>query len=213
MKESLLRFSSQQDYILFDFETCSLNLGSLNNKPWQLSFLLARGKKILEKQDYYINWEELPISADARRITRFNEKKYRKTSVDPIFVLKEFEKYIYDPKYKIVGHNILGFDVYIHGILRSLCGQEPDYSYVSRCIDTNCIARAIKNQIKLQEGDDFLSWQYKLLHHRTRGVKTNIKQLLKDYAIDFDEAKLHDALYDIEVNFKIFQKQLWDSEI
>ena len=131
----------------------------------------------------------------------------------PIFVLKEFEKYIYDPKYKIVGHNILGFDVYIHGILRSLCGQEPDYSYVSRCIDTNCIARAIKNQIKLQEGDDFLSWQYKLLHHRTRGVKTNIKQLLKDYAIDFDEAKLHDALYDIEVNFKIFQKQLWDSEI
>ena len=33
------------------------------------------------------------------------------------------------------------------------------------------------------------------------------------YAIDFDEAKLHDALYDIEVNFKIFQKQLWDTEI
>ena len=40
-----------------------------------------------------------------------------------------------------------------------------------------------------------------------------MKQLLKDYAIDFDEAQLHDALYDIEVNFKIFQKQLWDSEI
>ena len=213
MKESLLRFSTTQDYILFDFETCSLNLGSLENKPWQLSFLIARGKKILAKHNYYIDWEVLPISDEARKITRFNENKYRKAAIAPLFALKEFEHFIYNEKYKIVGHNILGFDVYIHGLLRSLCGKGPDYSYLERCIDTNCLARGIKNKINLQPGEDFLGWQYKLLHHRKRGVKTNLKQLLKDYSIEFEEKKLHDALYDIEVNFQVFQKQLWDIEI
>ena len=133
-------------------------------------------------------------------------------AIEPSVALEEFEEFIYDPQYKIVGHNILGFDVYIHGILRSLCGRLPDYSYLERCIDTNCLARGIKNKIKLQE-ENFLAWQYKLLHHRKRGIKTNLKQLLKDYSVEFEEKKLHDALYDIEVNFKVFQKQLWDIEI
>ena len=213
MKEDLLRFNHKQKYILFDFETCSLNLGSTDNKPWQLSFLLAQGKKVTQKKDFYIQWEDLRLSEDARRITRFNDKKYKKLAVDPNGVLKEFERYLYNKDYKVIGHNILGFDVYIHGILRRLCHKAPDYSYIDRCIDTNCIARAIKNQIKPDEPRFFASWQYKLLHHRVRGVKTNLKQLCKDYELDFDEKKLHDALYDIEVNFQVFQKQLWDLEI
>ena len=72
MKDNLLRFNNKQKYILFDFETCSLNLGSLDNKPWQLSFLIAQGKKILEKKNFYLAWSDLPISEDARRITRIN---------------------------------------------------------------------------------------------------------------------------------------------
>ena len=153
MKDNLLRFNNKQKYILFDFETCSLNLGSLDNKPWQLSFLIQKSS-------------DLPISEDARRITRFNEKKYKKESIDPIFALKEFEKYLYDPNYLIVGHNILGFDVYIHGILRQLCGFAPDYSYIDRCVDTNCLARGIKNKINFDGAEAFVAWQYKLLHHR-----------------------------------------------
>lgn len=213
MNDNLLRFNNKQKYLLFDFETCSLNLGSLDNKPWQLSFLLAEGPNIKEKKNYYINWEDLPISADAKRITRFNEKKYRKEAVDPLFVLKEFEHYLYNEDYMIVGHNILGFDVYVHGILRRLCGQAVDYSYIARCLDTNCIARAIKNQIKFDPEDSFVSWQYKLLHHRVKGVRTSILQLCKDYDLDFDEKKLHDALYDISINFKLFTKQLWEIQI
>ena len=213
MKEALLRFNHKQKYILFDFETCSLNLGSFDNKPWQLSFLLAQGKKIIEKKDFYIKWNDLRVSDAARRITRFNDKKYKKLAVDPLQVLKEFEGYLYDTNYKVVGHNILGFDVYIHGIFRRLCGLKPDYSYISRCIDTNCIGRAIKNQIKLDSQEVFANWQYKLLHHRIRGVSTTLKQLCKDYELDFDEKKLHDALYDIEVNFEVFNRQLWDIEI
>lgn len=213
MKDNLLRFNNKQKYLLFDFETCSLNLGSLQNKPWQLSFLIAQGKNILKKQDFFLSWEDLPISDEARRITRFNEKKYRKNAVEPLFALKEFEKYLYDPEYLIVGHNILGFDVYIHGILRRLCGQAPDYSYINRCLDTNCLARSIKNKIKFDGKEDLAAWQYKLLHHRVRGVRTSILQLCKDYDLDFDPKKLHDALYDITINFELFQRQLWEVHI
>lgn len=213
MKDNLLRFNNKQKYILFDFETCSLNLGSLDNKPWQLSFLIAQGKKILEKKNFYLAWSDLPISEDARRITRFNEKKYKKESIDPIFALKEFEKYLYDPNYLIVGHNILGFDVYIHGILRQLCGFAPDYSYIDRCVDTNCLARGIKNKINFDGAEAFVAWQYKLLHHRVKGVRTSILQLCKDYQLKFDEKKLHDALYDISINFEIFMKQLWEVQV
>ena len=96
MKEDLLRFNNKQKYILFDFETCSLNLGSLKNKPWQLSFLVAQGKNIIDKKNFYIAWENLELSPDARRITRFNDKKHQKLAVDPALVLKEFEKYLYE---------------------------------------------------------------------------------------------------------------------
>jgi hypothetical protein len=37
--------------------------------------------------------------------------------------------------------------------------------------------------------------------------------LLENYDIDFDPKKLHDALYDIEKNFEIFLKQIWELEI
>tara|TARA_Y100000593_G_scaffold90842_1_gene178169 strand:- start:991 stop:1632 length:642 start_codon:yes stop_codon:yes gene_type:complete len=213
MKQDLLRFKSKQKYILFDFETCSLNLGSLDNKPWQLSYLIAEGNKIKEKKDFFLLWDDLKLSEDARRITRFNDKKYLKSAVPPEFVLKEFESYIYNEEYKVVGHNILGFDVYVHGILRRLCGLKPDFSYIKRCIDTNCIAKAIKNQISFSQEDKFYNWQYKLQNERFKGVRTNLKQLCKDYDVEFDEGKLHDALYDIEVNFKVFNKQLWDIEV
>ena len=37
--------------------------------------------------------------------------------------------------------------------------------------------------------------------------------LLKHYNIPHDPKRLHDALYDIEMNFQIFQKQIYDIEI
>ena len=54
MKENLLRFKKSQKYIIFDYETCHLNLGSEENKPWQLSFIMADLNKIYEKKDYYL---------------------------------------------------------------------------------------------------------------------------------------------------------------
>jgi hypothetical protein len=91
-------------------------------------------------------------------------------------------------------------------------GLKSDFSYVNRIIDTNCIAKAIKKNLSPQK-EDFIYWQYRLENFREKGMKTSIKAQLKDYKIDFDENMLHNSLYDVQMNFKIFQKQLWQIEI
>tara|TARA_R100000008_G_C3557163_1_gene153877 strand:+ start:226 stop:711 length:486 start_codon:yes stop_codon:yes gene_type:complete len=160
-----------------------------------------------------IKWPTLNISPEAAKICRFSRAQYNKKSTDATAILSEFEKYLYDPSYLIIGHNLLGFDVYIHNIYRKLLKKESDYSYINRVIDTNCIAKAAKEQIKKSKKEPLINWQYKLNEFRKRGLKTNQKQLLKEYDIKFDENKLHDARYDIEMTFKIFNKLIWEVEI
>ena len=91
-------------------------------------------------------------------------------------------------------------------------GLGGNYSYVKRIIDTKSQATAIAKQITV-ERDNLNAWQYRLLNHRERGLKTSQATLLKKYNIDHDPKRLHDALYDIEMNFKVFRKQLFDLEI
>ena len=45
MNNHLLRFKKNKKYIVFDYETCGLNLASLDNKPWQLAFLICVGQQ------------------------------------------------------------------------------------------------------------------------------------------------------------------------
>ena len=213
MNEDLLRFKKNQKYIFFDFETCGLNLGSLSNKPWQLAFLVINNNKIVEKHDYWLKWDELKVSAGAARVTGWTQKKYDEKAVDPVEPLKHFEKYLYDDAYLKVGHNILGFDIYIHGIYRRLLGKKPDYSYLPQLIDTLSLAKAIKNNIAYDSSDDLLSWQYKINDFINKKVKTNLTRLCKDYDIKFDPQKLHDAVYDIQKNYEVFKKLLWEIEI
>jgi DNA polymerase III epsilon subunit-like protein len=213
MNEELLRFNKNQKYLIFDYETCNLNLNHRGNKPWQLGFLLAQGNRVLEKHDFYLGWDDLIMSKEAERITRFSRAKYDRLKQDSKKCLDEFEKYLYNEEYLIVGHNILGFDVYIHNIHRVLLNLKPDYSYIDRVLDTNCLARGVKNEIAFSKNDSMINYQYKLLHLRTKGIKTNLKQLCKDYSLGFDESKLHEALYDVEKTFEVLNKILWQLEI
>jgi DNA polymerase III epsilon subunit-like protein len=213
MKAELLRFKKGQKYVLFDYETCDLNLGLETNKPWQLSFILASGDSIVEKHDYYLKWDDLKLSEDAARITGFSKRTYDSKAVCPKKALAHFEKYLYNPDYINVGHNILGFDVYIHNIHRMLCGKKPDYSYIARSIDTLCLGKAIKKEIKFPKGGDRLAWQYSLNSVIERGLKASLSACAKYYGIDFDSRKLHNALYDISINYSVFKKMLWDLEI
>ena len=209
----MLRFNKEQKYICFDFETCHLNLLDSNNKPWQLSYLIAKGSQINKEVDNYVYWPDLKLSKGAQEVTHFDERKYHSLASDPKDVLLAFEEYLYDEDYLIIGQNLLGFDVYIHNIYRKLLGKKTDFSYTKRIIDTNCIAKAIKKNLTPPKGNDFITWQYKLNDYREKGLKTSIKAQLKDYKIDFDENMLHNSMYDVKMNFKIFQKQIWQIDI
>ena len=210
----MLRYDKNQKYICFDFETCDLNLLSSHNKPWQLSYIIDNGQKIISQHDCYIYWKDLKLSEEARKITKFNDEKYKSLAKDPKKILIDFEKYLYDENYIIIGQNLLGFDVYIHNIYRKLLGFDSDFSYINRIYDTNCVAKAIKKDMAPPSNKkDFIYWEYRLNDFRQKNMRTSIKAQLKQYKIDFDENKLHDSLYDVQMNFKIFQKQIWHIEV
>ena len=210
MDESLLRFDKNQKYLVFDTETEGLNL--IRSRPWQVAWLVVEGGKILEKHDMFLDWPNLDVSAGAAKITGFTMKEYNKRKESPRKVWEKFSKHLYDKETFIVGQNLLGFDVYMVNIWRELMKLEADYSYVERIIDTRALAVAIAKDIPVDK-DDFISWQYRLINHRERKLKTSQAFLLKKYNIDHDPKRLHDALYDIEMNFKVFRKQLFDLEI
>ena len=213
MKENLLRFKKDQKYVVFDYETCNLNLVSTTNKPWQLAFIVFQGGKIIDKADYILKWDNIHVSKEAAKITGFTKAMYDKRKTCPKKALDHFEKYLYDKNIINLGHNILGFDVYIHNIHRKLLNLKADYSYLNNTIDTVCLAKAIKLNIKKSNSTDLLSWLYRLLNHREKGLKSNLQQCCKDYDIDFDPSKLHDAMYDIEKNMNVFQKLMWEVEV
>jgi|TARA_R110002020_G_scaffold234906_2_gene447049 DNA polymerase III epsilon subunit-like protein len=214
MKESLLRFNKNQRYVVFDTETEGLNL--VKSRPWQVAWLVAQGDKIVSRTDRFIHWPNINVSEGAAKITGFSKKEYDKKSRPPNQVWQEFSKDLLDENTIVVGQNLLGFDVYMVDVWRKLMGHSLNkplnQDYVSRIIDTKSLATAIAKNIPFTSGD-FINWQYRLLHYRERGLKTSQGFLLKHYNIDHDPKRLHDALYDVEMNFKIFRKQLFDLEL
>ena len=90
-------------------------------------------------------------------------------------------------------------------ILQRLLGQQPDYSYLTRIYDTRALGKAYREEIQ-KPSRDFLSWQYKIINDRSLKARASQNQLLKFFDIDFDDGKLHNALYDIKMCFKVFLK-------
>ena len=194
---------SNQKYIVFDTETEGLNLFS--SKTWQLSWIVCQGNKILETHDEFIAHKELNIPKVVKNLTGFNWDIYNSKSRSLEEVWNKFEKYLFDPQYIIVGQNLLGFDVYMIAILQRLLGQQPDYSYLSRIYDTRALGKAYREELQKPK-ENFLNWQYKIINDRSLKAKVSQNQLLKFFDIDFDEDKLHNALYDIQMCFEIFLK-------
>ena len=173
---------------------------------------MVQGDKIIDKRDFFIHWPNLNVSEGAARVTGFSYNDYAKKSVPPNVVWEKFSEDLYDKNNLIVGQNLLGFDVYMVNVWRKLMGMDADYSYVDRIIDTKSLATAIAKDMPVEK-DNFINWQYRLLNHKERGLRTSQATLLKKYNIDHDPKRLHDALSDIEMNFKIFKKQIFDLEI
>jgi len=190
-----------QKYIVFDTETEGLNLHS--SKPWQLAWLVCEGNKVKERHDRYIHFNDLNVPDIVQKLTGFTWDKYNTRKETPKKVWGDFKKYLFNPEYKIIGQNLLGFDVYMIAELQRILGEKPDYSYLTRIYDTRALGKAYREELQKPKGD-FLSWQYKIIHDRTLKAKVSQNQLHKFFGIEFEESKLHDALYDIEKCFEVF---------
>lgn len=190
-----------QKYIVFDTETEGLNLHS--SKPWQIAWIVCQGYKVIETHNRFLDFNDLEIPSIVQKLTGFSWDTYNKKKEDPETVLAEFEQYLYDPQYKVVGQNLLGFDVYMIAELQRMFGKKCDYSYLNRIYDTRALGKAHRENLNKPK-DNFLSWQYKIIHDRTLKSKVSQIQLLKFFDIDFEKEKLHDALYDIEMCYQIF---------
>lgn len=220
----LLRHNKRKKYVPFDLETEGLNL--LESRPWQCSWLLCQGESVLEEHDRFIWWDDLRISREAAFVTRFDKKHYENTkdgtykidgrivmAESPEDVYADFEPYLYG-EHSLVGQNLLGFDVYVVETWKKLIKKAKNYKFVNRIYDTRALAIAIAKETKFEKDrDNFLAWQYRMIGWRDRKTKVSLAALLKHYQIEHDPKLLHDGLYDINMNFKVFWNQLQNIEL
>ena len=212
MNGHYIRFDNKSTFVFIDCETLNLCLNSVNNLPWQVSMIKSVGGKKTDERDFHVKWDtDLKISKDAARITRFDPKKLEKIGKKPEEVLHEVVDWLDNADY-IVGHNILGFDIYlIRGIYKFL---NKSYKHiVPKIIDTLSICRGINNDIKPKDKESFLAFQFRMLNIRNKGQRNSLEAVGKSYSIDHDYSKLHDAIVDLELNLKVWNKLKYEIEI
>ena len=174
----------------------------------------VRGKKIISEKDFYLKWDtDLKISDEAAKITRNNQTTINEKGLHPKEVFPTIQDWLDNADY-IIGHNVLGFDIYLIKGYYEYMSQ--DYNHLTeKIIDTNCLARADKFNMPYSENayESLLEYQYRLLGKRKKGVRTNLTALGKEYSIDHDYNNLHNALVDLKLNIKVWEKLKWKVEI
>ena len=201
----MFRFDEDKTVVFFDYETFNLCLSFLHNRPWQLGLLTMENGEKTQAENLYIGWEtDLKISDDAARITRYNKKTHDEKALPQ----KEVFETMYEAFEKadwIIGHNIIGFDLHL---FKEWClVNKADWKkLLPKFIDSNCVAKGIALGLQPDPKDDFTHYQYRLYHHRARGIKTSLTALGKQLEIDVDYDNLHDALNDIELNRLVWDK-------
>ena len=106
----------------------------------------------------------------------------------------------------IVGHNVLGFDIYL---LRNWYKKHnKDYSNLPyKVLDTFALAKSIALDHNYKSSEcDMLDFQIKMINIRKKGIRTSLGALGRAHNLHHDEAKLHDALADLELNIKVWDK-------
>jgi len=212
MDEHLLRYNKNKTFVLIDCETFNLCLNFCHNLPWQIGLVKAKGDFKVDSKNYYINWDtDLKISEDAARITRYDHNKVKKLGLKIQEVFPTIKNWLDHSDY-IIGHNILGFDIYLIKELYQRMGCHWDH-LMNKVVDTNCLARGIKYGIPYKTKQDLLEYQYKIYHTRRKDVKSSLSLLGKENGIEHDYEKLHDALNDLDLNLKVWNKLKWQVEI
>lgn len=218
MTAPLIRFDRKSTYVFVDCETLNLALNSCHNLPWQIAMIKCRSGKsgadseTLDSKDFLIKWDtNLKISDDAARITRYSQETVDRKGKPPEEIFATVKEWLDDADY-IVGHNVLGFDLYLIKDLYKHFG----FCYkhlVSKILDTNALARGVKSNFKYDRSSDLMEYQYCMNNRRIKGIKTNLKALGQEFGIEHDYEKLHNALVDLELNIKVWDKIKYQIDI
>ena len=212
MDKHLLRYDKKKTLVFIDCETFNLCLNKCHNLPWQIAMLKVNGNNTAAHKDYLIKWDtNLKIGAEAARITRYSQTKMDKEGVSPEEVFPTIKDWLDNADY-IVGHNVLGFDIYLIKALYEYMGE--DYRHLTtKVIATTCIARGVKYALPYKTADDFTCYQYKILNTRRKGGKSSLTALGREFDIDHDYEKLHNAIVDLELNLKVWNRLKYSLEL
>lgn len=215
MFEDLLRFDKNKKFFFFDLETFNLCLNFVQNRPWQFGILIVQGDEVIESKDILINWTketDLKISDEAARITRYDHGKVLREGIKPKEAWEIAEKYMDSCDY-IIGHNIINFDIYLlKGYAEYL--NRPWKHLVPKMIDTRSLIQGMKLGIPFnKEKDNLIEYQYRMSNRVVKGVKTNLTAVGKEYNIEHDYENLHNAIVDLELNLKVWNKVKYQIDI
>jgi hypothetical protein len=67
--------------------------------------------------------------------------------------------------------------------------------------------------IPYKPGEDFIEYQYRIYNTRRKGIRTNMTALGKEFDIKHDYENLHNALVDLGLNLKIWNKLKYSLEL
>jgi DNA polymerase III epsilon subunit-like protein len=192
-------------YAFIDMETCNAALHEIHDLPWQASVVIVKNKQIIRDYDFFIKWTPLPVvSKGAALKTRYDENKVISKGLPPEEVYNILLPEI-EAADKVCGHNILFFDIYIWQAWARKIGK-PVYNFAPKAVDTAAIAKGLKLGTSPNDEADFIPWQYRSLHTRKKGLKFSLESLGKEFDIEHDYENLHDALTDLQLNVKVFNR-------
>jgi len=214
MDNHLIRFQKKK-FLFMDFETFNVCLSDKFNLPWQVATILvetvedSKGRlknRELGRQDLYLKWDtDLKISKEAKRITKYSDSKFNKLCIPE----EEAFQTIYDLVEKcdyLVGHNFLGFDIYLLRNWYRKHGKNYD-SLPHKTLDTFAMAKSVALGYGYKNNEcSLLDFQMKMISIRKKGIRTSLGAVGKSNNIDHNYANLHDALVDLELNVKVWDK-------
>jgi DNA polymerase III epsilon subunit-like protein len=215
MDGNLLRFRKGVKYAFIDCETYNLCLNFRQNRPWQIGVLEVVDETIVSAHDIWVLWPDAPhlkVGKEAAFITRYSEEEHLKKGILPEEAFYKFWPILEEADY-IIWHNGLKFDIYLLKGFAERMGADWKW-LATKCLDTKALAQGIKMNIPYNsEKEPFFEYQYKMANSFARGIKTRLEILGKEYGIDHDYDKLHDAIVDLELNLKVWNKIKYQVEI
>lgn len=214
MEENWLRFNKQAKYAVLDFETFNLGLNFQTNRPWQASVLKVVGETIVEEIDTHVKWEDckFKIGAGAAIVTKFNQAVFDGKCIGPDEAFHKFWPVLMWAD-RIIMHNGLRFDMYLIKGYAEYMGEDWS-SILNKVIDTKAVAQGIKLNRPFQPSqDNWIEYQYRMANDHTKGIKTRLEILGREFGIPFDYDNLHDGLNDIKLNLLVWNKLKYQLEL